>query len=115
MEGDNIVLLTTITNTGKVAGKETAQVYASAPKNEVERPVKELKGFGKTRLLQPGESETLRIIIPIDELNYWDEAKHRWARSMGTYTLNVGASVEDIRGKVDVNILTERAKYQRIR
>ncbi len=110
VEGDNIVLLTTITNTGKVAGKETAQVYASAPKNEVERPVKELKGFGKTRLLQPGESETLRIIIPIDELNYWDEAKHGWARSMGTYTLNVGASVEDIRGKVDVNILTERAK-----
>ena len=40
----------------------------------------------------------------------WDEARHGWARSMGTYTLNVGASVEDIRGKVDVNILTERAK-----
>lgn len=103
VEGDNIVVQTTITNTGKVAGKEIAQVYLSAPKSNVERPVKELKGFGKTKLLQPGESETLRITIPKEELNYWDETKHGWARITGPYTFNVGASVDDIRGKVEVD------------
>ncbi len=65
--------------------------------------MKELKGFGKTKLLQPGESETLRITIPKEELNYWDETKHGWARITGPYTFNVGASVDDIRGKVEVD------------
>jgi beta-glucosidase len=69
--------------------------------------VKELKGFGKTKLLQPGESETLRIIIPKEELKYYDEAKHGWTLTAGTYTMNVGANVEDIRGKADVDVLTE--------
>ena len=104
MEGNNIVVETTIKNTGKVAGKEIAQVYSSAPQSEIARPVKELKGFAKTKLLEPGESETLRITIPKEELNYYDEKKHGWALTAGTYTFNVGANVNDIRGKVAVEV-----------
>ena len=104
MEGNNIVVETTIKNTGKVAGKEIAQVYSSAPQSEIARPVKELKGFAKTKLLEPGESETLRITIPKEELNYYDEEKHGWALTAGTYTFNVGANVNDIRGKVAVEV-----------
>ena len=78
----------TIQNTGNVAGKEVAQVYVSAPKNkQMDKPVKELKGFAKTRLLQPGESETLRISIPRSELASWNEATHEWQVDNGTYTL----------------------------
>ena len=104
LEGNNIVVKTTITNTGKVAGKETAQVYSSAPQSNIARPSKELKGFAKTKLLEPGESETLRITIPKDELNYYDEEKHGWALTAGTYTFQVGANVDDIKGKAEVRI-----------
>ncbi|MBO4673110.1 MAG: glycoside hydrolase family 3 C-terminal domain-containing protein [Bacteroidaceae bacterium] len=104
MEGNNIVVKTTITNTGKVAGKEVAQVYSSAPQSDLPRPSKELKGFAKTKLLEPGESETLRITIPKNELNYYDETTHGWALTTGTYTFHVGANVDDIKGKVEVEV-----------
>ena len=104
VEGDNIVVQTTITNMGKVAGKEIAQVYITAPQSDVPRAAKELKGFAKTQLLDPGESETVRITIPKEELKYYDETKHGWTLTKGAYIMNVGANVEDIRGKVNVEI-----------
>ena len=103
-ENDNVVVSVQVTNTGKVAGKEIAQVYITAPQSDVPRAAKELKGFAKTRTLEPGESETLRITIPKEELKYYDETKHEWALTKGTYIMNVGANVEDIKGKVNVEI-----------
>ncbi len=104
IEGDNVIVQTTITNTGKVAGKEIAQVYITAPKSDLPRAAKELKGFAKTQLLEPGESETIRINIPKEELKYYDETQHGWALTEGTYTINVGANVNDIKGKVNVTL-----------
>ncbi len=105
VSGDHVNVEVTIQNTGSVAGKEVAQVYVSAPKNkQMDKPVKELKGFAKTRLLQPGESETLRISIPRSELASWNEATHQWQVDGGTYTLQVGASSADIRGKAKINL-----------
>lgn len=103
-ENDNVVVSVQVTNTGKVAGKEIAQVYITAPQSNVPRAAKELKGFAKTRTLEPGESETLRITIPKEELKYYDETKHEWTLTKGTYIMNVGANVEDIKGKVNVEI-----------
>ncbi len=105
VSGDHMNVEVTIQNTGSVAGKEVAQVYVSAPKNkQMDKPVKELKGFAKTRLLQPGESETLRISIPCSELASWNEATHEWQVDNGTYTLQVGASSAEIRGKAKISL-----------
>ena len=105
ISGDDIIVETTITNTGSVAGKEVAQVYVSAPKNkQMEKPVKELKTFGKTRSLKPGESETLRMTIKRTNLSSWDEATHQWLLDSGTYTFQVGASSADIREKTTLNL-----------
>ena len=105
VSGDHVNVEVTIQNTGSVAGKEVAQVYVSAPKNkQMDKPVKELKGFAKTRLLQPGESETLRISIPCSELASWNEATHEWQVDNGTYTLQVGASSAEIRGKAKISL-----------
>ena len=105
VSGDHVNVEVTIQNTGSVAGKEVAQVYVSAPKNkQMDKPVKELKGFAKTRLLQPGESETLRISIPCSELASWNETTHQWQVDSGTYTLQVGGSSADIRGKAKISL-----------
>ena len=105
LSGDDIVVETTITNTGSVAGREVAQVYVSAPKNkQIEKPVKELKAFGKTRSLKPGESETLRMTLKKANLSSWDEATHQWLLDSGTYTFQVGASSADIRDKVTIKL-----------
>lgn len=104
LSDDVIAVEVEITNSGKTAGKEVVEIYAAAPKSKVVRPVRELKGFAKTRLLQSGESELIRINIPKKELAYFDEDSHSWSITPGTYTLHVGASVDDIRGKATIKI-----------
>ena len=105
VSGDEVSVEVTVRNTGSVAGKEVAQVYVSAPKNkQMDKPVKELKGFAKTRLLQPGESQTLRISIARSELASWNETTHEWQVDSGTYTLQVGGSSADIRGKAKITL-----------
>lgn len=95
----------TVSNSGKVAGKETVQVYVASPLSKrADMPLKQLKAFAKTRLLQPGERETLHMNITREELSYWDEATHQWTCPSGTYTIMTGASSADIRGKADVTI-----------
>jgi beta-glucosidase len=105
VQGDSIAVTLTITNSGPVAGKETAQLYVSAPKSKLaERPLKELKAFAKTRLLQPGEQQTLRITFAKSALATWDDAAHNWSTTPGTYTLLLGASSTDIRGKSAIDL-----------
>ncbi len=95
--GDNVTVSVTVKNTGKVAGKEVAQVYVTAPKGQIEKPAQELKAFAKTRELKPGESETLTMQIPVRMLASFDEAGSQWLTEGGNYTFNIGASSRDIR------------------
>jgi beta-glucosidase len=97
VNGNDITVSVTVKNTGKVAGKEVAQVYVSAPKGQIEKPVHELKAFAKTRELQPGESETLTMKIGKRYLASFDEANSQWLTEAGVYTFNIGSSSRDIR------------------
>ncbi len=103
--GEDIVAEVTVTNNGSVAGKEIVQVYVSAPKNkQIEKPVKELKAFAKTRLLKPGESEKLRMVIKRHQLGSWSEAQHGWQVDGGTYTFSFAASSADIKQKQTIKL-----------
>lgn len=98
-----------VTNTGKVAGKESVQLYVSAPTGNLDKPACELKSFAKTRLLQPGESETLTFEVSDYDLASFDEAIQSWVSAKGKYTVKFGASVEDIRGTGIYNLSKESA------
>ena len=93
-----------VTNTGSVAGKEVAQVYVTAPKGRLEKPAQELKAFAKTRELQPGESQTLTMTIPVRDLASFDEASSQWLTEAGTYMFRIGTSSRDIKATAQLKI-----------
>ena len=82
-----------VTNIGDTyAGKEVVQIYASLPQTEVKKEYRRLVGYAKTKLLQPGEAETLRITVGQKELAYFSEEKHQWIVEKGTYGIWTGNS-----------------------
>lgn len=102
--GKNIEVSVTVKNTGKVAGKQVAQVYVTAPKGAYEKPAKELKAFGKTRELKPGESQTLKMTLEKRDLASFDEANSQWKVDAGNYLFQVGTDVESIKGTATLKV-----------
>lgn len=94
---DGFVASITVRNIGKVAGKEAVQLYVSAPEGGLDKPARELKAFAKTRLLQPGESETLTMAVDAYTLASFCEEASEWETAAGEYKVQFAASVEDIR------------------
>ena len=94
-ENGDIRVTVTVKNTGKVSGKEVVQVYVSAPGKDMDKPARELKGFTKTRKLQPGESQTVSVSIPYESLASFNEEGSCWQVEEGTYQILVAKNAAD--------------------
>ena len=110
-ETDQFMVTVDVTNEGNVAGKETVQVYAQSPytqydkENRVEKASVQLVGFGKTAILQPGQTETVQIFVDRRELASFDTyGAKTYILEKGNYYLTVAT---DAHNAVN-NILTAR-------
>jgi len=97
VDKDGFTATITVKNTGKVAGREVVELYVAAPAGGLEKPARELKAFAKTKLLAPGESETLTMKVTAYDLASFNEEHSAWETAAGTYQVLFGASVTDIR------------------
>ncbi|CAA7260099.1 unnamed protein product [Cyclocybe aegerita] len=85
-----------IRNTGKIEGREVAQVYVSDPQSSLPRALKELRGFTKVQL-QPGESKSVKVSLDKYALSFYDERDGQWVAEQGSFGVLVGSSSADIR------------------
>lgn len=88
----------TVTNSGKVAGHEVAQLYLGVPNS----PAKQLRGFERVGILQPGESREVEFALDRRDLSIWSVTAQGWELQRGTYGVWVGASSRDIRQEGDI-------------
>lgn len=93
-----------VTNTGKVPGKDVVELYVAAPQGELDKPVKELKAYAKTRELQPGESQLVTLKVKNSELASYDESASAWVTDAGHYDFMLGSSSRDIRATLCAEI-----------
>jgi beta-glucosidase len=84
-----------ITNRGKRAGAEVAQVYIADTGTSVSRAPKELKGFVKVSL-KPGETQHVTVPLDTRSFAYFDASSGLWRAPAGTYKVLVGRSSEQI-------------------
>ncbi len=99
-EGSTVVSVD-VTNTGKIAGAEVAQLYIHDEVSSVTRPIKELRGFRRIAL-DPGKTETVTFTLGPEELSFLDREMHRVVEP-GTFDIMVGGnSVELIETKLNV-------------
>lgn len=89
--GDTITVSADVKNTGSRAGEEVVQLYIGYKDSQVERHVKDLKGFAKVHL-EPGESKTVSIEINKQDLAYYCEECGKWTVEDISYTAMIGAS-----------------------
>ena len=94
-----IIGIATVKNTGNVAGKEVVQLYYSAPQGKLGKPSKELAAFKKTKLLIPGEAETVVMSFDINDMASFDDLgkiqKSARVLEKGNYSFYIGTSVRD--------------------
>lgn len=94
---EKVIVSVSVENTGKVSGKEVVQLYVAAPKLKLKKPVSELRAFAKTRLLKPGESQTLIFTLTAKDLASFDASSSSWIAEAGTYSINIGGSSSNTR------------------
>ncbi|MCD8217772.1 MAG: glycoside hydrolase family 3 C-terminal domain-containing protein [Clostridiales bacterium] len=77
------------------AGKEVVQIYASCPQGSLPKEYRRLAAFAKTDLLQPGETQQMKVSFPLYQLASYFETEAAWMLEKGTYGIWAGNSLEN--------------------
>ena len=92
---NKVTLKVEVENTGAVAGKDVVQIYASAPAGRLVKPIHELAAYKKTKKLQPGEKQELKITFDTEYLTSYDESLAAFVLEPGDYQIAIGRNSRD--------------------
>lgn len=101
--GDTVTVTLDIENVGMMDGDEVVQLYAAPNGLPLTAPKKQLRAF-KRVFVPRGETVTVELSFPVDELSYWNINKNAFDLISGAYTLMIGASSADIRRTCDIQV-----------
>ena len=100
---EEIQIQFTVTNIGKLPGKEIPQLYIHDARSTIRKPYKELKGFEKIHL-NPGESKKVTIVLNKKSFAYYNVDIHDWYVEGGIYEILIGSSSSDIKLRKSIEI-----------
>lgn len=95
--GSAVTVKARVTNTGKRAGKEVAQLYMSSPLIGIDKPYQQLVAYVKTDLLEPGESQELALRYNLEDFTVFSDEKNAYLLEAGDYVLRLGNSSQNTR------------------
>lgn len=103
----------TVRNTGAAAGKETVQIYCSAPQGKLGKPSRVLCGFAKTAVIQPGAEDRVSVTISMESVASYDDSgitghKSCWILEKGDYVFSAGTDVRSAADRFTLNIPVDR-------
>ncbi len=105
VDGDIITVTVDVKNTGKRAGRNVVELFVAAPNSKkLNKPEKELRNYAKTRLLQPGEEETVTMKVSTEDLASFNEKASAWKTDAGTYTFMICSSANDVETKTTAKV-----------
>jgi len=94
-----------VKNTGEKAGRNVVELFVAAPNSKkANKPEKELRNYAKTKLLQPGETETVTMTVATEDLASFNEKASAWKTDAGVYTFMICSSVDDVEAKANVKV-----------
>ena len=94
MEGDKLKVTAKVKNTGAIDGDEVVQVYVGFENSEVDRPVKQLRGFRRVSV-KAGEEKEVEIVTPLEKLKWYDPVYREWKLEKMEYPIYVGSSAAE--------------------
>ncbi|MDD7389942.1 MAG: glycoside hydrolase family 3 C-terminal domain-containing protein [Lachnospiraceae bacterium] len=112
VDGTKLQISFDLANTGDVKSDEVVQIYGTAPVSRVKKPLKQLIGFRRVRNMQPGEQRRIAFEIPISEFRFYDVISRTMMVEEGLYCISVGASSEDLRRSVSVQIPGKKTDFR---
>lgn len=102
-KGETVKVTLDIENVGMMDGDEVVQLYAAPNGVPMTVPKKQLRAFRRV-FVPRGETVTVELTFPVDDLSYWNVNKNDFDLISGSYTLMIGASSADIRRTCDIQV-----------
>ena len=105
VDGDVVTVSVKVTNTGQRAGRNVVELFVAAPNSKkLNKPEKELRNYAKTRLLQPGQSETVTMKVKTSNLASFNEKASAWKTDAGTYSFLICSSANSVEAKATAKV-----------
>ena len=103
---DNTITVTVdVKNTGSKAGRNVVELFVAAPNSKkANKPEKELRNYAKTKLLQPGMTETITMTVTNEDLASFNEKTSSWKTDAGVYTFMICSSANDVEAKATAKV-----------